>query len=244
MQKQQLIFAFWRRPKNRKKKERKKNPTGKSFVLIGITKYTGTAWICLWEDDLWKDSTAIGSPPECRYIRINIWIAAFFFKIKNNINFVCEFWDHCIYESPHTSSMAAWRWFNMARRGTQHWSLPTVWGKVSSRLALYAGKPLSPFYDFEFLFSVCLSFSFTSFCLTVIFVYTVLFLFPSKKRLMTAFDISFYYFLGVFCCLCSFQIYIWFFFFVSSFKPQKIILHMIKTPSRFQNNQQLHSTKM
>lgn len=175
MQKQQLIFAFWRRPKKRKKKERKKNPTGKSFVLIGITKYTGTAWICLWEDDLWKDSTAIGSPPECRYIRINIWIAAFFFKIKNNINFVCEFWDHCIYESPHTSSMAAWRWFNMARRGTQHWSLPTVWGKVSSRLALYAGKPLSPFYDFEFLFSVCLSFSFTSFCLTVIFVYTVLF---------------------------------------------------------------------
>lgn len=136
----------------------------------------------------------------------------FFFKIKNNINFVCEFWDHCIYESPHTSSMAAWRWFNMARRGTQHWSLPTVWGKVSSRLALYAGKPLSPFYDFEFLFSVCLSFSFTSFCLTVIFVYTVLFLSSSKKRLMTAFDISFYYFLGVFCCLCCFQIYIWFFF--------------------------------
>lgn len=212
MQKQQLIFAFWRRPKNRKKKERKKNPTGKSFVLIGITKYTGTAWICLWEDDLWKDSTAIGSPPECRYIRINIWIAAFFFKIKNNINFVCEFWDHCIYESPHTSSMAAWRWFNMARRGTQHWSLPTVWGKVSSRLALYAGKPLSPFYDFEFLFSVCLSFSFTSFCVTVIFVYTVLFLSSSKKRLMTAFDISFYYFGGVFCCLCCFQIYIWFFF--------------------------------
>lgn len=212
MQKQQLIFAFWRRPKNRKKKERKKNPTGKSFVLIGITKYTGTAWICLWEDDLWKDSTAIGSPPECRYIRINIWIAAFFFKIKNNINFVCEFWDHCIYESPHTSSMAAWRWFNMARRGTQHWSLPTVWGKVSSRLALYAGKPLSPFYDFEFLFSVCLSFSFTSFCLTVIFVYTVLFLSSSKKHLMTAFDISFYYFWGVFCCLCCFQIYIWFFF--------------------------------
>lgn len=109
---------------------------------------------------------------------------------------MCEFWDHCIYESPHTSSMAAWRWFNMARRGTQHWSLPTVWGKVSSRLALYAGKPLSPFYDFEFLFSVCLSFSFTSFCLTVIFVYTVLFLSSSKKRLMTAFDISFYYFGG------------------------------------------------
>lgn len=152
MHEQQLIFAFWRRPKNRKKKERKKNPTGKSFVLIGITKYTGTAWICLWEDDLWKDSTAIGSPPECRYIKINIWIAAFFFKIKNNINFVCEFWDHCIYESPHTSSMAAWRWFNMARRGTQHWSLPTVWGKVSSRLALYAGKPLSPFYDWVFIF--------------------------------------------------------------------------------------------
>lgn len=125
---------------------------------------------------------------------------------------MCEFWDHCIYESPHTSSMAAWRWFNMARRGTQHWSLPTVWGKVSSRLALYAGKPLSPFYDFEFLFSVCLSFSFTSFCLTVIFVYTVLFLSSSKKRLMTAFDISFYYFLGVFCCLCCFQIYIGFFF--------------------------------
>lgn len=125
---------------------------------------------------------------------------------------MCEFWDHCIYESPHTSSMAAWRWFNMARRGTQHWSLPTVWGKVSSRLALYAGKPLSPFYDFEFLFSVCLSFSFTSFCLTVIFVYTVLFLSSSKKRLMTAFDISFYYFWGVFCCLCCFQIYIWFFF--------------------------------
>lgn len=111
---------------------------------------------------------------------------------------MCEFWDHCIYESPHTSSMAAWRWFNMARRGTQHWSLPTVWGKVSSRLALYAGKPLSPFYDFEFLFSVCLSFSFTSFCLTVIFVYTVLFLSSSKKRLMTAFDISFYYFGGGF----------------------------------------------
>lgn len=133
-------FCFLKKTKkNRKKKERKKNPTGKSFVLIGITKYTGTAWICLWEDDLWKDSTAIGSPPECRYIRINIWIAAFF-KIKNNINFVCEFWDHCIYESPHTSSMAAWRWFNMARRGTQHWSLPTVWGKVSSRLALYAGR--------------------------------------------------------------------------------------------------------
>lgn len=145
----------------------------------------------------------------------------FFFKIKNNINFVCEFWDHCIYESPHTSSMAAWRWFNMARRGTQHWSLPTVWGKVSSRLALYAGKPLSPFYDFEFLFSVCLSFSFTSFCLTVIFVYTVLFLSSSKKRLMTAFDISFYYFLGVFCCLCCFQIYIWFFFFRVFFQTAK-----------------------
>lgn len=145
----------------------------------------------------------------------------FFFKIKNNINFVCEFWDHCIYESPHTSSMAAWRWFNMARRGTQHWSLPTVWGKVSSRLALYAGKPLSPFYDFEFLFSVCLSFSFTSFCLTVIFVYTVLFLSSSKKRLMTAFDISFYYFWGVFCCLCCFQIYICFFFFRFFFQTAK-----------------------
>lgn len=244
MQKQQLIFAFWRRPKNRKKKERKKNPTGKSFVLIGITKYTGTAWICLWEDDLWKDSTAIGSPPECRYIRINIWIAAFFFKIKNNINFVCEFWDHCIYESPHTSSMAAWRWFNMARRGTQHWSLPTVWGKVSSRLALYAGKPLSPFYDFEFLFSVCLSFSFTSFCLTVIFVYTVLFFIFFQEAFNDCLRYEFLLFFGGFLLSLLFPNLHLVFFFVSSFKPQKIILHMIKTPSRFQNNQQLHSTKM
>lgn len=154
---------------------------------------------------------------------------------------MCEFWDHCIYESPHTSSMAAWRWFNMARRGTQHWSLPTVWGKVSSRLALYAGKPLSPFYDWVFIF-----------CLFIIqvsvwrlFLFTqYFFLSSSKKRLMTAFDMSFYYFLGVFCCLCCFQIYIWVFFFVSSFKPQKIILHLIKIPSRSQNNQQLHSTKM
>lgn len=244
MQKQQLIFAFWRRPKNRKKKERKKNPTGKSFVLIGITKYTGTAWICLWEDDLWKDSTAIGSPPECRYIKINIWIAAFFFKIKNNINFVCEFWDHCIYESPHTSSMAAWRWFNMARRGTQHWSLPTVWGKVSSRLALYAGKPLSPFYDFEFLFSVCLSFSFTSFCLTVIFVYTVLFFIFFQEAFNDCLRYQFLLFFGGFLLSLLFPNLHLVFFFVSSFKPQKIILHMIKTPSRFQNNQQLHSTKM
>lgn len=244
MHEQQLIFAFWRRPKNRKKKERKKNPTGKSFVLIGITKYTGTAWICLWEDDLWKDSTAIGSPPECRYIKINIWIAAFFLKIKNNINFVCEFWDHCIYESPHTSSMAAWRWFNMARRGTQHWSLPTVWGKVSSRLALYAGKPLSPFYDFEFLFSVCLSFSFTSFCLTVIFVYTVLFFIFFQEAFNDCLRYQFLLFLGGFLLSLLFPNLHLVFFFVSSFKPQKIILHMIKTPSRFQNNQQLHSTKM
>lgn len=78
---------------------------------------------------------------------------------------MCEFWDHCIYESPHTSSMAAWRWFNMARRGTQHWSLPTVWGKVSSRLALYAGKPL---------FSVLWLWVFI-FCLFIIQFYEFLF---------------------------------------------------------------------
>lgn len=157
---------------------------------------------------------------------------------------MCEFWDHCIYESPHTSSMAAWRWFNMARRGTQHWSLPTVWGKVSSRLALYAGKPLSPFYDFEFLFSVCLSFSFTSFCLTVIFVYTVLFFIFFQEAFNDCLRYQFLLFFGGFLLslLCSNLHLV--FFFVSSFKPQKIILHMIKTPSRFQNNQQLHSTNM
>lgn len=166
-----------------------------------------------------------------------------FFSIKNNIYFVCEFWDHCIYESPHISSMAAWRWFNMARRGTQHWSLPTVWGKVSSRLALYAGKPPSSFMTFEFLFSVCLSFSFMSFCLTVIFVYTVIFFSSSKKRLMTVFDMSFYYF-WVFSCFSCFPIYIWVFLFFSfsTFKPQKIILHVINTIPFPQNNQQLHST--
>lgn len=157
---------------------------------------------------------------------------------------MCEFWDHCIYESPHTSSMAAWRWFNMARRGTQHWSLPTVWGKVSSRLALYAGKPLSPFYDFEFLFSVCLSFSFTSFCLTVIFVYTVLFFIFFQEAFNDCLRYQFLLFLGGFLLSLLFPNLHLFFFFVSSFKPQKIILHMIKTPSRFQNNQQLHSTKM
>lgn len=152
MHNQQLIFVFWRRPKIERKKKETYRRFGevKPFVLIGITTYTETAWICLWEDDLWNDSTAIGSPAECRYIRINIWIA--FFSIKNNIYFVCEFWDHCIYESPHISSMAAWRWFNMARRGTQHWSLPTVWGKVSSRLALYAGKPPSSFMTLSFYF--------------------------------------------------------------------------------------------
>lgn len=85
-------------------------------------------------------------------IHKNQYLNCFFFSIKNNIYFVCEFWDHCIYESPHISSMAAWRWFNMARRGTQHWSLPTVWGKVSSRLALYAGKPPSSFMTLSFYF--------------------------------------------------------------------------------------------
>lgn len=243
MHRQQLIFAFWRRPKIEKKREKEK-PYRKVFcfdwnykVYRNRMDLSVRRWFVKRFHRDWLSAGV--SIHKNQYLN-----CCFFFKIKNNINFVCEFWDHCIYESPHTSSMAAWRWFNMARRGTQHWSLPTVWGKVSSRLALYAGKPLSPFYDLEFLFSVCLSFSFTSFCLTVIFVYTVLFLSSSKKRLMTAFDISFYYFWGVFCCLCCFQIYIWFFFFVSSFKPQKIILHMIKTPSRFQNNQQLHSTKM
>lgn len=212
MQKQQLIFAFWRRPKNRKKKRKKEKPYRKVFcfdwnykVYRNRMDLSVRRWFVKRFHRDWLSAGV--SIHKNQYLN-----CCFFFKIKNNINFVCEFWDHCIYESPHTSSMAAWRWFNMARRGTQHWSLPTVWGKVSSRLALYAGKPLSPFYDFEFLFSVCLSFSFTSFCLTVIFVYTVLFLFPSKKRLMTAFDISFYYFGGVFCCLCCFQIYIWFFF--------------------------------
>lgn len=212
MQKQQLIFAFWRRPKNRKKKRKKEKPYRKVFcfdwnykVYRNRMDLSVRRWFVKRFHRDWLSAGV--SIHKNQYLN-----CCFFFKIKNNINFVCEFWDHCIYESPHTSSMAAWRWFNMARRGTQHWSLPTVWGKVSSRLALYAGKPLSPFYDFEFLFSVCLSFSFTSFCLTVIFVYTVLFLSSSKKRLMTAFDISFYYFGGVFCCLCCFQIYIWFFF--------------------------------
>lgn len=119
-----------------------------------------------------------------------------FFSIKNNIYFVCEFWDHCIYESPHISSMAAWRWFNMARRGTQHWSLPTVWGKVSSRLALYAGKPPSSFMTFEFLFSVCLSFSFMSFCLTVIFVYTVIFFLFFQETFNDCLRYEFLLFLG------------------------------------------------
>lgn len=212
MQKQQLIFAFWRRPKNRKKEREKEKPYRKVFcfdwnykVYRNRMDLSVRRWFVKRFHRDWLSAGV--SIHKNQYLN-----CCFFFKIKNNINFVCEFWDHCIYESPHTSSMAAWRWFNMARRGTQHWSLPTVWGKVSSRLALYAGKPLSPFYDFEFLFSVCLSFSFTSFCLTVIFVYTVLFLSSSKKRLMTAFDISFYYFLGVFCCLCCFQIYIFFFF--------------------------------
>lgn len=212
MQKQQLIFAFWRRPKNRKKEREKEKPYRKVFcfdwnykVYRNRMDLSVRRWFVKRFHRDWLSAGV--SIHKNQYLN-----CCFFFKIKNNINFVCEFWDHCIYESPHTSSMAAWRWFNMARRGTQHWSLPTVWGKVSSRLALYAGKPLSPFYDFEFLFSVCLSFSFTSFCLTVIFVYTVLFLSSSKKRLMTAFDISFYYFWGVFCCLCCFQIYIWFFF--------------------------------
>lgn len=168
----------------------------------------------------------------------------FFFKIKNNINFVCEFWDHCIYESPHTSSMAAWRWFNMARRGTQHWSLPTVWGKVSSRLALYAGKPL---------FSILWLWVFI-FCLFIIQFYE--FLFDGYFCLHSTFFIffqeafndclryQFLLFLGGFLLSLLFPNLHLVFFFVSSFKPQKIILHMIKTPSRFQNNQQLHSTKM
>lgn len=83
MHNQQLIFVFWRRPKIERKKKETYRRFGevKPFVLIGITTYTETAWICLWEDDLWNDSTAIGSPTECRYIRINIWIAFFQLKI-------------------------------------------------------------------------------------------------------------------------------------------------------------------